>query len=192
MLIRRKPFTTSRFIVLLAALAPGVASAHPGHGFSDNLLQGLVHPLGGLDHLLMILAVSAWAAPLRPAGRVVIAACLALAVGIGALLPVPAGALLETAIALTVVGAGLLLALGRRWPLWATGLLSAGFALVHGFAHGTEGPGGSMAYVTGLVLATGALALIVSFLTARLKARGVWLRMAGAVSSAVGVVALAA
>ncbi|MFO7326212.1 MAG: HupE/UreJ family protein [Pseudomonadota bacterium] len=175
---------------LLAACMPGIALAHPGHGFGDNLMEGLLHPLTGLDHVLMLLAVSAWAARLALAGRMLVAACMAVFVGIGALAPVGAGAMVEAAIALTVVGAGILLAMERRWPAWATGAVAAAFALVHGFAHGAEGPA-SGAYIGGLVLATGTAALLVSTLTALLRPRIAWLRTAGLTSAALGIAALA-
>jgi urease accessory protein len=178
--------------LLLAALAPAPALAHAGHDIGQNLMAGLLHPLTGVDHLLMIIAVSAWAALLASAGRLAVAACLAVFVGIGALLPVSGGAALEGAIATTVVGAGILLAVGRRWPLWATALLAAGFALVHGFAHGAEGPARSAAYVSGLVATTAALALIVSYLASLLRRRQVWLRTGGALSAAAGLSALLA
>lgn len=183
-----RKLTTAATTLLM--LAPAAAFAHPGHD-SGNLMAGVLHPLTGLDHVLMILAVSAWAAMLPVKGRVIVAACLALFVGVGALLPVSGGMALEAAIALTVVGAGTLLAFGRSWPLWATSSLAASFALIHGFAHGAEGPGRSALYIAGLVLATGALALAVSMLCARLAQRRMWLRIAGAVSAAVGAVALA-
>src|SRR5690606_33802957 len=144
----------------------------------------------GLDHVLMLLAVSAWAARLALAGRMLVAACMAVFVGIGALAPVGAGAMVEAAIALTVVGAGILLAMERRWPAWATGAVAAAFALVHGFAHGAEGPA-SGAYIGGLVLATGTAALLVSTLTALLRPRIAWLRTAGLTSAALGIAALA-
>jgi urease accessory protein len=159
---------------------------------AGSLMAGLLHPLTGLDHVLMIIAVSAWASMLAPSGRVAIAACLALAVGVGALLPVGGGAPLEAGIALTVVGAGILLAVGRRWPLWATALLATTFALIHGFAQGSEGPARSAAYVSGLVVATGALALGVSFLSNRLRHRQPWLRAGGAASAAAGLSLLVA
>lgn len=186
LLLRRTALVT-----LLAALAPATALAHPGHSVGANLMAGVLHPLTGLDHVLMIVAVSAWAALLAPAGRVVVATCLALFVGAGALLPVSGGPALEAAIALTVVGAGMLLAMGRRWPLWATASLSALFALVHGFAHGAEGPLHSFAYIAGLMLATAALALLVAFAAARLQTRSTWMRVAGIASAAAGTVALA-
>jgi urease accessory protein len=149
-----------------------------------------MHPLTGLDHLLMIVAVSAWASLLAPAGRMVVAACLALFVGIGALLPASGGPMLETAIALTVVGAGILLAIGRKWPLWATGILAAGFAVIHGIAHGAEGPGRNAAYITSLVAATGGLAFMVSCLASLLRTQQAWLRAGGVLGAAAGLSAL--
>ncbi len=187
-----KPTIRNVTTLLLAALTPVAALAHPGHdGVGAGFMAGLMLPLTGADHVLMIVAVSAWAAQLKPAGRVIIAACLGLFVAIGALAPVapPAGPGLEAAIALTVMGSGILLAMGRRWPLWATASFAALFALIHGFAHGAEGPATSSRYVPGLVVATAGLALAVSFLAARLQAHRVWLRIAGALSAIGGVVA---
>lgn len=182
-----RPATTA--ILALAAL-PGTALAHPGHEFAGNLMAGLVHPLGGLDHVLMIVAVSAWAAMLSPVGRIAVAAALAMFVGIGALLPVSGGVALEDAISLTVIGAGILLAVGRRWPTWATASLAACFALVHGFAHGAEGPVHSGSYVAGLVLATAAMALATSFLAALIRDRASWLRAGGIAAALGGISAL--
>jgi urease accessory protein len=189
MSIRNRIRKATSILLLLAAL-PGTALAHPGHEAGANLMAGLLHPLTGLDHVLMIVAVSAWAALLAPAGRVTVAASLAVFVGIGALLPIGGGAALEATIALTVVGSGILLAVGRRWPLWATAVLAACFALIHGFAHGTEGPGRSGLYVTGLMVMTGVLALIVSFVAARLRSRPLWLRATGLASAALGMAAM--
>lgn len=178
--------------LLLAALAPAPALAHSGHGSSHDLVAGLMHPLTGLDHLLMIVAISAWATLPGLAGRIVVAACLALFVGIGAMLPASGGAVLEAAIALTVVGAGILLAVGRKWPLWATGILAASFAVIHGFAHGAEGPARNVAYIAGLVAATGGLGLTVSCLASLLRTRQLWLRTGGLLSAAAGLSALLA
>jgi urease accessory protein len=188
-----RPAVRTALALLLGALTPVAALAHPGHDEGGaGFMAGLMHPLGGLDHVLMIVAVSIWAAQLRPAGRVVVAASLALFVAIGALAPVAplAGAGLEVAIALTVIGAGMLLAAGRRWPLWATASFAALFALIHGFAHGAEGPAMRALYVPGLVVATAGLALAVSFLAARLQTRSVWLRLVGLVGAVTGAATL--
>jgi urease accessory protein len=152
-------------------LLPTAALAHPGHDAAGaGFMAGLVHPLGGLDHVLMIVAVGAWAAVLAPAGRWLVAASLGLFVAVGALLPVAAGAGLEVALALTVAAACLLLARGRRWPAWSGASLAGLFALVHGFAHGAEGPPHQALYVPGLVVATSGLALAASMLVARWQA----------------------
>jgi urease accessory protein len=177
----------ARTSMIAATLLPAMAVAHPGHGIGEHLMAGMLHPLSGMDHVLMIVAVSAWASLLQPAGRFLVAACLALFVAIGALLPMAAvsSRVLEAAIALSVVGSGLLLAYGRRWPLWAAGIVAALFATIHGFAHGVEGPAGSVAYVRGLALATGSLALAVSFLSALVPQRR-WLRLVGGAGAVLG------
>jgi urease accessory protein len=190
MMSRAHLLTTTTVIV--TALVPAMALAHPGHDAGQDFVAGMLHPVSGLDHLLMIIAVSAWASLLKPAGRVIVAGCLVLSVTVGAALPFAplSGATLETVIALTVVGSGMLLALGRRWPLWITCTLAALFAMTHGFAHGAEGPVDSLAYVPGVAMSTGGLALVVSFVTARLQSRQEWLRIAGVAGAAAGITAL--
>jgi urease accessory protein len=189
-----RPAARTAIALLLGALTPVAALAHPGHvEVGAGFVAGLMHPLSGLDHVLMIVAVSLWAAQLPAMGRVVVAASLGLFVAIGALAPVapPAGPGLEAAIALTVIGSGILLAIGRRWSLPVTAAFAALFALIHGFAHGAEGPAaGSSLYVPGLVAATVGLALLVSFVAARLQARRGWLRIAGVLGAITGTAAL--
>ena len=68
--------------------------------------------------------------------------------------------------------------------------LAALFAVIHGFAHGAEGPAGSLAYVPGLALATGVLALGVSYLAMRLQSQRRWLQLAGMLGAATGVALL--
>jgi urease accessory protein len=165
--------------------------AHPGHGVGQNFVAGVLHPLSGLDHVLMIVAVSAWAGAMPRQGRLLVAACLALFVAAGALLPPPASLpALEVAIALTVLGSGMLLAMNRRWPMSASAAVAGLFALIHGFAHGAEGPANTLSYVPGLALATGGLALSVSFLAARLQSHQSGLRLAGVAGAFFGVTAL--
>src|SRR5262249_58899472 len=50
-------------IAALAAfvLLPTAALAHPGHG-ADGFTHGFAHPLGGLDHVLAMVAVGLYAA----------------------------------------------------------------------------------------------------------------------------------
>jgi len=146
----------------LLALA-GNALAHPGHGAGGtgpSLFAGLAHPLG-LDHLLAMLAVGLWSATVLPAGRRLQGpAAFLLAMVAGALLGhgLGAPALVEPALAFSVLGFGLLLALPRLLPA-AAGLGVVALAgLLHGLAHGAEWPaaGGFAAYAFGFV-ATSAL-----------------------------------
>ncbi|MBX9755207.1 MAG: HupE/UreJ family protein, partial [Pseudomonadaceae bacterium] len=55
-------------VALILLLTPALALAHPGHSDS-GLLAGASHPLGGLDHLLAMLAVGLWAAQQQGAAR---------------------------------------------------------------------------------------------------------------------------
>jgi peptide/nickel transport system permease protein len=60
--------TRHTFIATAAAaatvLAAGAASAHTGHGDAHGFVHGFLHPLGGLDHLLAMVAVGLLAATL--------------------------------------------------------------------------------------------------------------------------------
>lgn len=56
------------FTVLTLLLAPAMAFAHPGHGDS-GLVAGISHPIGGIDHLLAMLAVGLWAAQQQGTAR---------------------------------------------------------------------------------------------------------------------------
>lgn len=47
----KKLFTAAALL-----LAPALAFAHPGHG-DNGLVAGISHPLGGIDHLLAMVAV---------------------------------------------------------------------------------------------------------------------------------------
>jgi hypothetical protein len=73
---------TIRFRSVLAASAlatlSGAALAHPGHA-PASFASGFAHPLGGLDHLLAMLAVGLYAA--RQAGRCTPAAAHRLRAG---------------------------------------------------------------------------------------------------------------
>ncbi|WP_227108114.1 HupE/UreJ family protein [Chromobacterium rhizoryzae] len=152
-----RKFTPAALALLLAS---GLAQAHPGHavaGFSS----GLEHPLGGLDHLLAMLAVGLWSWRLGGAARwqgpLTFMAMLA-AGGVLGWLGVSVAAL-ESGIAASVIALGLLLAFALQ-PRRGLALAAiAGFALLHGVAHGQEMPhdASGLAYAAGFVLASGLL-----------------------------------
>lgn len=69
-----KPIVTGS--VLATTLLPGLALAHEGHTHASGFAAGLAHPLGGLDHLLAMVAVGFWAAHLGGNARWQLPWCL--------------------------------------------------------------------------------------------------------------------
>jgi len=149
-------------IVAAAMIAiPTVASAHPGHEGTPGLMPGFLHPLGGLDHILAMVAVGLFAARLGgralwlvPASFVVTMAVAGVAGMTGFALPY-----VEAGIALSILVLGAAIALEWTMPVAAAMGLVAFFAVFHGHAHGAEMPQtmSGLAYGAGFVAATAAL-----------------------------------
>jgi urease accessory protein len=140
---------------------PTVASAHPGHEGTPGLVHGFLHPLGGLDHILAMVAVGLFAARLGgralwlvPASFVVTMAVAGVAGMTGFALPY-----VEAGIALSILVLGAAIALEWTMPVSAAMGLVAFFAVFHGHAHGAEMPQtmSGLAYGVGFVAATAAL-----------------------------------
>jgi len=151
-----------RMLTIVAALAvggfAGPALAHTGVSPTHDLAHGFLHPLGGLDHVLAMVAVGLYAAQLGGRALWLLPAAFVGTMIAGGLLgtagvPVP---LVEQGIGLSVVAMGLAIALGLRLPTAAATALVAAFALVHGHAHGTEGAelASFLSYAVGFVAAT--------------------------------------
>lgn len=151
--------TRSALAAVVLATASGAALAHPGHE-SASFFTGFTHPLGGLDHLLAMLAVGLYAARQRGATRWMLPAGFVLAMlagaGLGAIgVALPA---VEAGIAASMLVFGLLIALAARLPLTVSLPLVAAFALFHGHAHHAEMGGASLVtYAAGFALATALL-----------------------------------
>jgi urease accessory protein len=176
-------------IVLAAAVLP--ASAHVGVGSTSSFAAGFGHPLFGLDHITVMIAVGLWAA-LK--GDKALWAWPAAFVGVmlvgGSLgilhIAVP---FVEPGILASVVALGLLVALAVDLPVSAGVTIIAVFALFHGHAHGSEVPDNAsgLEYMAGFALATASLhgAGIAAALGFGAKFRGM-VRMAGAACVAIG------
>ena len=142
---------------------PTAALAHTGHADTAGFAHGFMHPVGGLDHVLAMVAVGVfafvlggralWLVPLSFVGMM--AAGFVLGVN-GATLPYA-----ELAIALSSIVIGGVAALGRRMPVVAAMALVGGFAVFHGWAHGAEMPADAsgLTYALGFVAATALLHL---------------------------------
>jgi urease accessory protein len=141
-----------------ALLAAGPAAAHTAAGPVSGLTTGFVHPIGGLDHVLAMIAVGVlavqlggralWSVPLAFVAMMIVGGMLGMA---SAAVP-----FVEYGIAGSVVLLGAVIAFGRRLPIGlATGLAGL-FAVFHGHAHGTEMAAGASAveYAIGFLAAT--------------------------------------
>lgn len=137
------------------------ALAHTGAGPVSGLAAGFGHPIGGLDHVLAMVAVGVlaaqmggralWALPAAFVGTMLLGGMAGVAG-----LPLP---FVELGITGSVIILGAVIALGRRMPLPAAAVLTGAMALFHGHAHGTEMPlsVGGLDYAIGFALATAML-----------------------------------
>jgi urease accessory protein len=152
--------TALRIAAASLAFAPAAAFAHPGHD-GASLATGFLHPLGGIDHIIAMVAVGLLAARLGgravwlvPASFVATMAVAGLAGMMGAGLPY-----VETGIAVSVVVLAAIAVLGMAMPVAVAMGLVAFFAVFHGYAHGAEMPEtmSGLAYAAGFVAATALL-----------------------------------
>ncbi|RUW86136.1 HupE/UreJ family protein [Mesorhizobium sp. M1E.F.Ca.ET.063.01.1.1] len=155
--------TTKRAILSTIALAGAVlpAQAHVGAGLTSSFSAGFGHPLSGLDHVTVMIAVGLWAA--QKGGRAIWAwpaafvAVMLVGAGFGmAQVPVP---FVEPAILASTVALGLMVALAVDLPVPAGVATIAAFGFFHGHAHGTEviaGTGG-LEFMAGFGVSTALL-----------------------------------
>lgn len=155
----------ARALGVIAAIIPILAAApawaHIGVGPASGLAVGLLHPLFGLDHLLVMLAVGVWAGQLGGRARLALPLaflCL-IAVGMAIGMATPAAAASEALILLSLLAMALLVASEARFrTVWAAGLVGL-FALFHGHVHGSEVPAtaSGLGYGLGVLAATALL-----------------------------------
>ena len=146
------------FAALLMMAASSAAQAHVGVGDTNGFIHGFGHPISGVDHVLVMVAVGLftahlggrglWAVPLSFVSMMVVGGAFGMA-GIG--LP-----FVEIGIGLSVVILGLAVAIGYRMPTAAAMAMVGVFAIFHGHAHGAEMPesASGLAYGIGFVLTT--------------------------------------
>lgn len=191
--MRNKPLNT---LILIAATALSTsANAHIGSdsGTHHTLLDGLLHPLTGLDHLAAMLAVGLWSALSATSARRIWLAPVAFAgmLLVGALLglnglELPA---VEPMIAASLLVMGLLVATHAQLPVAVTAGVVGVFAVFHGIAHGTElaSGGNGFAPLLGMLVATIALHLTGVGIGLALRAHSVWWpRLVGGLTALLG------
>lgn len=125
-------------------LISGMAFAHLGHELSMNTLDaayvGFIHPFTGWDHLLVMLAIGIWANKLGGSARWQLPLTFLSVMTFGAVLGLAGITFtgVETAIAASVMGMGLLIAINLPISVVNRTGIVALFAVFHGMAHGVE------------------------------------------------------
>jgi urease accessory protein len=175
-------------------LLPAVAHAHTG-GDDTGLINGLMHPVFGPDHLLAMISVGVVSAQLggHNIWRIPLAFVAAMTVG-GALGILQFTVLnVELGIAASVVVLGIGIVFAHRgmspWPITALVLM---FGACHGHAHGLEIPKSATPalYTLGFVISTSVLHVF-GVIIGEVAAMQTWLwrglRVTGAAVSTAGV-----
>lgn len=150
-----------KFFILILAVYSSIVWGHSEPGQASGFIAGLLHPVGGMDHVLAMIAVGLWGAQLGNPALWMLPVTFPLVMAFGGFLGLIGVALpgIEIGIALSGVLLGLAVATKLRPPLWLALVLVAVFAVFHGHAHGTELPEGAsgLTYSLGFVVATGLL-----------------------------------
>lgn len=183
--------TTSALALLLA---------HTG-GPSGTAIEGFLHPLLGIDHLLAMLTVGLLSAQMGgraiwtvPSTFVLVMGCAGVAGFLG--LPLP---LVESGIAISVIVLGAALLANRHVPEGVAMAFVGLFAVFHGHAHGAElGTVDSaldvVAYVLGFMVATAGLHVVgalLGYIALRSSGGAMLLRLSGGLIAMAGVYLIA-
>ncbi|WP_411032960.1 HupE/UreJ family protein [Shinella sp. BYT-45] len=182
---------TLAFAALAATTVPAFAHLAPEeHG---SFMAGFSHPLFGLDHILVMVAVGLWAAQIGGKALWAVPAAFVATMAIGFGLAVSGVGLpfVEPAILASVVALGLLVAMAVRLDTAASAAIVAVFALFHGHAHGGElGAAGALQFGIGFVVATALLhaaGIGLGLGIARLSGGTVFARIIGGLTALAGL-----
>lgn len=168
------------------AIAPATAFAHTGVGETHGFMHGFMHPVGGLDHVLAMVAVGLFAAMLGGRALWLVPAAFVAMMGVGGLIGINGIELpfVELGIAASVIVIGAAVALRLNTPTAVAMTLVGFFATFHGHAHGAEMPvdASGLNYAIGFMLATALLhaaGIGLAITTGRLASRSDLLVRAG-------------
>lgn len=155
-----KKVMLSAVTMLAGLLASPLAAAHSGVHLTAGLVDGFMHPVSGLDHLVVAIAAGFWASRWGNHGvrdmsffLVLFAAGLLLG-GASQLLPQ-----LEITTPLLFLMIVAVIAVAIAVPAFFMYAFFGSFALWHGMAHMLEMPAGvaHTSFAAGLLLSTGVL-----------------------------------
>jgi len=152
------------WLVLVLCLLPALARAHP-EGDDTGLINGLMHPVFGVDHLLAMISVGVvsvqlgghnlWRLPMVFVGAMTTGAILGIR---QVVLP---GTELGIDASVLILGSTIIVAHPLTRP-WAITALVGLFGLCHGYTHGLELPRSvsPMVYTLGFVIGTASLHIL--------------------------------
>lgn len=177
--------------LLCGLLATNTVYAHGVQG--GGLINGLMHPVFGPDHLLAMIAVGILSVQIGGRAIWTVPAAFLLLMLLGGILgiynvPFPA---VETGIAASVAVLGLAIALAAKLPVLLAMIFVGIFGLFHGYAHGMEMPSVAepVLYAAGFIAATAGLhiaGVLIGFISHYIPRGDVVLRILGAVIAAIG------
>ncbi len=145
----------------MLAVTSHTAQAHVGIGQTSGFVYGLGHPISGIDHILAMVMVGAFAAQIGGRAMWLVPATFVTVMVLGGSVGTASIGLpfVELGIGLSVLVLGAVVALGLRIAVTLAMALVGFFAMFHGYSHGAEMPatGSGLGYGVGFVLATAAL-----------------------------------
>lgn len=163
----RKNYFLNFTLALVMLIAPSPSWAHiQGIDNSALFLSGLSHPLSGLDHLFILIAIGILSIHLQSRAQYTLTALFLGCLSIGFSLPPIQGALpwSEIIISLSVLTLGALLLfhtkLGTSFLFFSTPL----FATSHGYTHGIESINSSPQVLIGILISSGLVILFTTLL----------------------------
>lgn len=148
-------------LVASILLLPIQAFAHLGTGADHGFGEGVIHPLLGSDHLLVMIAVGLWAFCFGGRGRWLLPLSFLSAMAFGAGLAFAGISVVypEYWVALSVLVSGIIVLCDWHLSLTQACIVAAMFALSHGYVHALEiGPDTDRTgYALGFLLSTASL-----------------------------------
>ena len=150
-------------LALVTLLLSPFALAHTGAGHTAGLADGFMHPITGLDHLLIAIAAGFWAGRSGNHGVADMVYFMALLLG-GMLLGAVCLAFpqLQISTILVVILTMAFIALSIAAPQYFAYIFFGVFAVYHGIVHMLEmtAAGSAMGYMLGLLFSTGLVLML--------------------------------
>ena len=150
-------------LALVTLLVSPFALAHSGTGYNAGLADGFMHPVTGLDHLLIAIAAGFWAARSGDHGVPDVLFFMALLLG-GVLLGICCQQFpeLQLSTILVMMLTGVFIAASIAAPHYFAYIFFGGFAVYHGIVHMLEMPVSvsTTGFTIGLFFSTGLLLML--------------------------------